>query len=108
MAELTTVSGGSTNVNASLLGADETSPQSITLYVEGRFVLEVYASATSPTNFFLDVSLDGSTWIEGFDSWTSTTKVKAGYMNAFPWVRLRSAAAGGAGDKVNLILTASG
>jgi len=96
-----------TNVSSSLFGADETVDQSITLDVDGRTVLEVYAKATTATDFHLDVSLDNVTWISSYKSWSGVTEVKEGYFNAFRYIRLRSIGAGVAGDTVDLVLTAS-
>lgn len=87
-------------------GLDETSPQSITLDTKGHKLLEVYAKATTATTFYLDVSPDNSTWIEGYMTWSSVTEVKETLWNGFRYVRLRSAAAGSAGDTVDLYLSA--
>nr|MDO8063758.1 hypothetical protein [Candidatus Freyrarchaeum guaymaensis] len=69
------------NVNSKLENADETTAQSITLNNDFRSILEVYASASTATNFYLDVSLDGSTWYN-WASWSSVTEVKEGYYKA--------------------------
>jgi hypothetical protein len=96
------------NVEAALYSADETVAQSVTLDTEGRPTLEVFALADAATTFKLDVSVDGTMWINNFQVWSSVTSVKAGYLNAYRFVRLRSDAAGSAGNKVTLILTAGG
>ena len=80
----------------------------MTLDTEGRPTLEVFAQADAATTFRLDVSADGSTWVGNFEVWSGVTSVKKGYLNAFRFVRLRSDAAGSAGNKVTLILTAGG
>ena len=87
-------------------GLDETVDQSIELDTKGHKLLEVYAKATTATDFKLDVSPDNSTWIEGYLVWSSTTEVKETLWNGFRYVRLRSAAAGSAGDTVDLFLSA--
>ena len=99
---------GRINVEAKLYLADETAAQSITLDTEGRSTLEVFAQADAPTNFYLDVSVDNSTWTTDFSTWSNVTKVKEGFMNAYRFLRLRSDAAGSVGDLVSLVLTAGG
>jgi hypothetical protein len=99
---------GEINVEAKLYAEDETVAQEITLDTEGRSTLEVFALADAATIIRLDVSVDGSTWIVNFHSWAGVTIVKEGYLNAYRFVRLKSDAAGAAGDKVTLMLTAGG
>jgi len=89
-----------------LIDADETAAQEITLDTKGLKLLEVYAVATTATNFYLDVSNDNTNWIEGYYSWSNVTEVKETYWNGFRYVKLRSDAAGASGDKVTLILSA--
>lgn len=93
-------------VEAHNVGADETVAQEITLDTKDKKLLEVYASATTATNFYLDVSPDNSTWITGYQSWTNVTEVKDTMWNGFRYVRLRSDPAGSAGDTVDLFLSA--
>ena len=99
---------GRINVEARLYNADETVAQSITLDTEGRSTLEVFAIADVATNFYLDVSVDNSVWTTDFFTWLNVTEVREGFMNAYRFIRLRSDAAGSAGNKVSLVLTAGG
>ena len=87
-------------------GLDETVDQEISLDTKGHKLLEVYAKASAATTFYLDVSPDNVTWIEGYLSWSSVTEVKETLWNGFRYVRLRSAAAGASGDTVDLFLSA--
>ena len=96
------------NAEAKLYAVDLTVAQEITLDTEGRHTLEVLAMADAATTIRLDVSVDNSTWIMNFHSWVGVTMVKEGYLNAYRFVRLKSDAAGSAGDKVTLMLTAGG
>lgn len=85
---------------------DETSSQSITLDTKGYTLLEIYAKATTATNFHLDVSPDNTTWINDYYTWEDTTEVKETMWNGFRYVRLRSDAGGSSGDTVDLFLSA--
>jgi len=67
--------------------------------------LEVYAKATSPTNFYLDVSCDNINWVNEYMSWKNVTEVKESMWIGFRYIRLRSDPAGSTGDKVDLVLT---
>ena len=91
---------------ATLYGADLTAPQSIELNTGGRRLLEVYASASTATTFHLDVSPDNTNWIEDYKVYSGVSEVKDTLWNGFQYVRLRSDAAGAAGDTVTLILSA--
>ena len=99
---------GRINVEAKLYGADETVEQSVTLDTEGRSTLEISVLADVYTTVRLDVSVDDSTWISNYKTWTGQNTLKIGFMNAYRFVRLRSDAAGGSGDKISLVLTAGG
>lgn len=91
-------------------GLDETASQEESLNLSGRNTVEVYAEASTGTDFYLDVSPDGSYWISGINpspdigSWGASTRVMWGGFIGFPYARLRSDAAGAAGDTVDLIL----
>ena len=99
---------GRINAEARLYFADETAPQSITLDTEGRSTLEAFALADVATDFHLDVSVDNSIWITNFETWLDVIGVKEGYLCAYRFIRLRSKAAGAAGNKVSLVLSAGG
>jgi len=95
-----------TPVYSQLIGADETTAQSITLDTGHRKLLEVYATADASTTFHLDVSNDNTNWINDYYTWSAVTSVKGTYWNGFRYVRLRSDAAGVSGNKVSLYLAA--
>jgi len=95
------------NVYTVSRGLDLTVAQSITLDTKGRSVIEVWALATAATTFHLDVSEDGVTWIDDWITYSAVTEVKEGYFNGWRYLRLRSDAAGVAGDTVSLGLTAN-
>ena len=92
-------------VYSQTIGADETIAQSITLDTGGKILLEVYAKADASTTFHLDVSTDNTNWILDYKTYTGTL-VQDTLWNGFQYVRLRSDAAGVAGNKVTLILSA--
>jgi len=96
------------HVYSQLVDANETSAQSITLDTKGHKMLEVYASATSPTTFTLEVSHDGSNWIPFYTSPSPETTYGGDQTlwNGYKYARLSSAAAGSSGDKVSLYLGA--
>lgn len=95
------------NVYEQLLDADETVAQSITLDTGGRTLLDIYAKAAATTTFRLDCSNDNTNWITDYLTWANVTEVKETYNNAFRYIKLKSDAAGAAGDKVSLYLTAA-
>jgi len=103
---LSTLSGKLDNVEASLLGADETAAQSVTLDLAGRSVLGISAWASAATNFKLEVSHDNVNW-RTLQSWSAVTSVITNIQIGFRYAKLSSAAAGVAGDTVNLVLQAS-
>jgi len=94
------------NLYAQLINADETTAQSVVLDTKGYKILEVYAKADVATNFYLDVSNDGTNWINDYDTKSGVTEWKDTMWNGFRYVRLRSDAAGTSGNKVTLILAA--
>jgi len=85
---------------------DETAAQTITLDTKGHKLLEVYCRASTATTFRLDVSNDNVTWITDYTVWSTVTVVKATEWNGFRYTRLKSDAAGAAGDTVDLVLAA--
>ena len=89
-----------------LVGADETVAQEITLDTENRVHLYVYAEATAATNVYLDASNDGVNWYT-IKTWSTVTEVNEA-VSPFPWryAKLRSDAAGVAGDTITLVLVA--
>jgi len=93
-------------LNNYVMNADETVEQSVELMTYSRRLVSIYCEASTATDFFLDVSLDGSTWISGWMYWSAVTVVNETIWCAFPYLRLRSASAGTSGDTVTLILTA--
>ncbi|MDI6815277.1 MAG: hypothetical protein QMC90_04275 [Dehalococcoidales bacterium] len=97
---------GHQNVYSQLLGADLTAAQSITLDVAGRTLLNIYALADAATTFRLDVSTDNTNWITNYLTWAAVTEVKETHTIAFRYLRLKSDAAGVAGNLVSLYLTA--
>ena len=95
------------NVYSQLIGADETIAQSITLDVSGRTLLDIYGKADTATPFGLDCSNDNTNWITDYLTWAAATEVKETHTNAFRYLRLKSNAAGGAGNLISLYLTAA-
>jgi len=85
---------------------DETTAQAITLDTRGHGLLEVYCRASVATTFRLDVSNDNVTWITDYTVWSAVTVVRATEWNGFRYTRLKSDAAGAAGDTVDLVLAA--
>jgi|Deesub1362A_J573_1020465.scaffolds.fasta_scaffold00327_7 hypothetical protein len=93
-------------VSIKLIGADETSNQSIVLDTDGRRLLGVYASADTATTFTLEGSDDLTNWHTEYTSASAETSYKDVLWNPWRYVRLSSAAAGSAGDTVTLKLSA--
>jgi len=96
------------NVYEKKEAANLTVAQEITLDLQGRTVLEIYTSSTVATTFRLDVSMDGTTWITDYATWTGVNSVKETWTIGFRYVKLKSDAAGVAGDVVDLVLSAGG
>jgi len=90
-----------------LYEADETSAQEVFLDLEkvGRSKVCIIAKASVATDFIVQASADNIHWydVETFSAVTSAYKV---YDWATRYVKLKSAAAGVAGDTVDLILSA--
>jgi len=95
-----------TNVNQKLIGADLTKAQEISLATDFRSILDIYAKSDVATTFYLDISVDGTTWYN-IASWSGVTSVIDTYRTGFPYAKLRSDPAGVAGNKVTLILSAN-
>jgi len=100
------ISEAAPNVYTQLIEADETTAQSVVLDTKGFKILEIYAKADAATTFHLDVSNDGTNWINDYDVKSGVTEWKDTMWNGFRFVRLRSDAAGSSGNKVTLILAA--
>lgn len=89
--------------------ADLTVAQTITLDTGSsmsRITVEAYGEADKDTDWYLEASNDGSHWFE-IDTAEAQTAYHWGGHNATQYIRLTSAAAGVAGDKVSLVLTAT-
>jgi len=80
--------------------------QSINLDTKGHKILEVYAKSTVVTTFRLDCSPDNVYWIADYKVYSAVAEVKDTLWNGFRYIRLRSDAAGAAGDTVDLVLAA--
>jgi hypothetical protein len=93
---------------AQLINADLTAPQTITLDTRGRSLVSIYAKADAATTFHVDVSADGTNWFSDVLTYTNATLVNDTIVTGFRYVRLRSDAAGVAGNKVTLALSAKG
>ena len=94
-------------VSKSLLNHDETVAATLDISKVGADTVSVLANATTATNFYLDVSVDGSNYFT-FDSASSASTYKFSGSLAFPYVRVRFDTAGTSGtDTVNIILSAS-
>ena len=89
-----------------LYDADETVAQSVSLdcLVEGKRNIEIYAKASVATDFTLDGSVD-NTHFYTIKTYSAVTSVHEGFLNATRYIKLSSAAAGVAGDLVDLIVT---
>jgi len=96
-----------TNVYAVARDLDLTVAQAVVLDTEGRTIIEVWASSSTTTTFHLDVSENGSIWVNDWKTYPTVTLVREGYLNGWRYLRLRSDAAGTTGDTVSLGLTAS-
>ena len=93
-------------VSTAILNQDESVAQSISLDTGSYSKVSVYASATTATNFYLEVSSDNSNWLL-WKTYSSVTSVAETLDIAFRYVRLRSDAAGTSGtDTVSLALSA--
>jgi len=92
---------------AEAYGKDLTVEQTIKLDtgLDVHTVIEIIGKSSAPTTFILECSVDETHWYE-VRRWTYTTWAHGGFMNATRWVRLRSLAAGTAGDTVDLIISA--
>jgi len=88
------------------IGLDETAAQSISLDSKGKRLLELYGRASTATTFRLDVSPDNTYWITDYKLYSAVTEAKDTMWNGFRYLRLRSDAAGAAGDTVDLVLSA--
>lgn len=105
-AEMETVVG---MLKDDLYDADETVSQTVMLDLAAisRSLVEVFASATIPTTFALEASADGIHWFVAETMPVAMTSWHTGFQNTARYVRLSSAGAGAAGDKVSLVLMAS-
>lgn len=93
-------------VSAISTSLDETSAQSLSLDTYGRKTLEVYGTASTATTFYVDVSPNNSYWINIYTSSAAETSHHGQYTIGFRYARIRSAAAGAAGDTVDLVIGA--
>jgi hypothetical protein len=94
-------------LGSSIYDANELIAQTVNLDLTdcGRGMVEVFGTASSATDFTLFASDDNVHW---FTIETENgTSFHYGYYNTFRYVRLTSAVAGVAGDKVSLVLKAS-
>jgi len=91
---------------ASLVDAPLSTAQSITIDMDGRTILSVYAKATAATTFTLEGS-DTSTFdvVLSSKEWSAVTSVTDLLETGVQHWRIKSAAAGAAGDKVTLKLS---
>ena len=105
-ATLSSLLSSFSNKSNSLTVSGATTAQQIELDTEGRPVVEIYTSASNALDFYLDVSLDGTTWITAYKSWSGVTEVKEGYFNAFRYLRLRTSTPSAATD-ITLIITSA-
>ena len=97
-------------LSQTLYAADETVQQELDMDLgatTGRYIVEAAGHADVATTFTLDTSVDGVHWFNTYTSAAPETDYHAGYGNAMEFIRLRSAAAGAPGNKVNLALTAT-
>lgn len=96
------------NVIASLVGADLTVAQNITINLDGRTTLSIYAIADAATTFTLEMS-DTSTFdlITYKKEYATVTTVSDIFTTGWQYARFKSAAAGVAGNKVTLKLSGS-
>jgi len=86
---------------------DESLGVTLTLDTENRPLLEVYVRATTAPTVHLDVSADGTNWIEDVHTWSGYTEINEGYLNASRYVRIRVEPAGTSGtDTVSVLLIA--
>lgn len=87
--------------------APETASQNVLLDLgtSTRAKVEAFASATVATDFYIETSNDLVRWWTT-ESETGVTSFHAGFDNASRYVRLRSAAAGAAGNTVSLEIVA--
>lgn len=86
---------------------DESIAHEITLDTGTHYLLEVYVKATTAPNLYLDVSPDGTNWIQNYKTWNGLTEISEGFLNAFRHVRLRHDPAGVSGtDTITMVLIA--
>ena len=95
------------SVYSQLIDADETSDQQIELDKKGKRVLSVYAKATTATTFTLEFSNDNTNWFIYYQSASSEDEYKENILTSHRYWRLKSLAAGAAGDTVSLIISAT-
>ena len=92
---------------AAVWNADESIGQTVVLDTENRPLLEVYIRSTTAPNIHMDISPDGSNWIEDVHTWSGLTNINEGYLNASRYVRIRTEPAGVSGtDTITILLIA--
>jgi len=91
---------------AELYGADETVAQSISLDVGGFKLVEVYCVADAATTFTVQFSWDNTHWFTYYTSPAAETKYSDVFWTAAQYIKVSSAAAGAAGNKVSLVIGA--
>jgi len=89
-----------------LIQADETIAQEITLDVGNRVQAECLMIATTATIFYVDVSDDGTNWVNVYTSSVAETEKRYATPMGARFIRVRSDAAGAAGDLVSLFISA--
>lgn len=94
------------HVYSQKIDVDETVDQEVTLDTKHHRVVDIYAKATAATTFTVDLSNDGTNWVNYYTSEAAETEYKDTIITGFRYIRLKSAAAGASGDKVTLILCA--
>ncbi len=92
-------------LSETLINADETAAQSITLDTKGYKIVSIYCEATAATDFTIELSPDNTNWWT-YHTASSVTSYNDTITTAFRYVKVSSAAAGAAGDTVTLMISA--
>jgi len=89
-----------------LIQADETAAQSVELDSGGYKTIEFQAKATAATTFKAEYSFNGVRWYTYYTSPAAETEYNDVVTSAARYFKLSSAAAGVAGDTVDLVIGA--
>jgi len=93
---------------ATLVKADETKDQTLTILIGEDELLEYYAKVTTATDFAIDFATSDGVWFDDVITATGVTEFKGTIWCCWWFARLRIKKAGTAGDVVDAALLSKG